>query len=194
MDTATLERIFDPYFTTKEKNKGTGLGLALVHGIVDQHGGTITVSSALGRGTTFAIYFPIHDRHSAAADAPQERPASGDERLLFIDDEPMIVELGTTMLTDLGYQVVGTRDPIKAIELVQKDPEQFDLVITDLTMPKMTGDQLAEKVARIRPDLPILLCSGYVKQLGTHPYLSGYIQKPVTQQNLARAVRDALDR
>ena len=193
MDTATLERIFDPYFTTKEKNKGTGLGLSLVHGIVENHGGTITVTSTPGKGTTFALYFPILERQADALAALPDRQTGGTERLLFIDDEPMLVELGTTMLTNLGYRVVGMRDPIEALALVKEDPAQFDLVITDLTMPKMTGDRLAEKLALLRPDLPVLLCSGYVKHIGTHPHLAGYIQKPLTQQELAQAVRGVLD-
>ena len=193
MDTATLERIFDPYFTTKEKNKGTGLGLSLVHGIVENHGGTITVTSTPGKGTTFALYFPILERQADALAALPDRQTGGTERLLFIDEEPMLVELGTTMLTNLGYRVVGMRDPIEALALVKEDPAQFDLVITDLTMPKMTGDRLAEKLALLRPDLPVLLCSGYVKHIGTHPHLAGYIQKPLTQQELAQAVRGVLD-
>jgi PAS domain S-box-containing protein len=194
MDTTTLERIFDPYFTTKEKNKGTGLGLSLVHSIVENHGGTIKVSSTPGKGTTFAIYFPILERQTDTTAGLPDRQNGGTERLLFIDDEPMLVELGTRMLTNLGYRVVGMQDPIEALEMVKKDPEQFDLVITDLTMPKITGDHLAEKLVLLRPDLPVLLCSGYIKHIGTHSTLAGYIPKPLTQQSLACAVRDALDR
>jgi PAS domain S-box-containing protein len=194
MDPATLERIFEPYFTTKKNNKGTGLGLSLVHGIVENHGGTIRVASTPGQGTTFAIHFPIFDKQTAEMAVLPESPTRGAERLLFIDDEPVIVELGMAMLTDLGYQVVGMEDPLEALQRVQEDPGQFDLVITDLTMPKMTGDRLAENLVALRPDLPILLCSGYAKQIGTHPFLAGYIQKPITQHDLARAVRDALDR
>jgi len=193
MDTTTLKRIFDPYFTTKEKNKGTGLGLSLVHGIVENHGGTITVTSTPGKGTTFAIYFPILERPADALAALPDRLTGGTEHILFIDDEPMLVELGTTMLKNLGYRVVGVQDPLEALALFKEDPGQFDLVITDLTMPKMTGDRLAEKLALLRPELPVLLCSGYVKHFGTHPHLAGYIQKPLSQQDLARAVRDALD-
>jgi CheY-like chemotaxis protein len=193
MDAQTLERIFDPYFTTKEKGKGTGLGLAVVHGIVENHGGMIKVSSTPGQGTTFAIYFPVADQQAHHQAQRSEANPGGTERVLFVDDEPMLVDLGKAMLTKLGYSVTGATDPQEALRIFQQNPENYDIVITDLTMPGMTGNRLAEKLSAIRPHMPILMCSGYVKDVGQHAFLSGYIHKPITLRDLARSVREALD-
>jgi len=194
MDKATLDRIFDPYFTTKAKGKGTGLGLSLVHGIVENHGGTINVSSTVGQGTTFEVYFPILEKQTPHDLTQPGRTEGGNERVLFIDDEAVLVDLGKAMLAGLGYQVVGMNDPVRAWEFFRQDPGQFDIVITDLTMPGITGDRLAEKISALRPGIPVLLCSGYVKQRVPHPALSGYVHKPFTREGLAYAVREALDR
>jgi PAS domain S-box-containing protein len=195
MNVRTRERIFDPYFTTKEKGKGTGLGLAVVHGIVESYGGTIEVSSAPGRGTTFEVHFPTVDNPAPfqADEAPGSQPG-GTERVLFIDDEPMLVELGKAMLTRLGYEVIGMTDPHAALATFQQDPGRFDLVITDLTMPGIAGDRLAAKLAGLRPGVPILLCSGYMQRLEPFGSVTGYIHKPLTLPVLARSVREALDR
>ena len=194
MDKQTLDRIFDPYFTTKEKGKGTGLGMAVVHGIVEDHGATIEVSSAPGQGTTFDIYFPITEKQVHRKEKPTAAPPGGTERVFFIDDEPILVDLVKTMLAQLGYQVTGMSDPQEALEAFKENPDHYDIVITDLTMPGITGDRLAQKVSVIRPDVPILLCSGYVKNIGQQAFLSGFIRKPITLPNLARSVREALDR
>jgi PAS domain S-box-containing protein len=193
MDTQTLERIFDPYFTTKEKGKGTGLGLAVVHGIVENHGGIVKASSTPGQGTTFDIYFPAADQQAHHQAQRSEANPGGTERVLFVDDEPMLVDLGKAMLTKLGYSVTGATDPQEALEIFQQNPQNYDIAITDLTMPGMTGNRLAEKLSAIRPHMPILMCSGYVKDVGQHAILSGYIHKPITLESLARAVREALD-
>jgi CheY-like chemotaxis protein len=193
MDTRTRERIFDPYFTTKAKGKGTGLGLAVVHGIVDSHQGAIEVTSAPGKGTRFDIYLPVSEQSLGPTDATPQADVRGHERVLFIDDEPMLVELGKTMLGQQGYHVTGMTDPQEALEAFRRSPEDFDIVITDLTMPILTGDHLAEALTALRPDLPILLCSGYLKH-GDHPCVTGYVHKPITMQALSRAVREALDR
>ncbi|MGD9331099.1 MAG: ATP-binding protein [Desulfobacterales bacterium] len=193
MDVRTLDRIFDPYFTTKEKGKGTGLGLAVVHGIVESHGGTIDVSSTPGKGTTFSIYFPVAEQQAQGLEKPLTDNPVGTERVLFIDDEPMLVDVCKTMLEKLGYQVTGMTDPQAALEAFRQNPQQFDIVITDLTMPGITGDRLAEKMAALRPEVPILLCSGYLKRIGPHTALSGTIRKPITIEKLARALREALD-
>ena len=193
MDGQTLERIFDPYFTTKEKGKGTGLGLAVVHGIVESHGGMIKVSSIPGQGTTFDIYFPVADPQAHHQPQTSQANPGGTERVLFVDDEPMLVDLGKAMLAKLGYSVTGVNDPQKAYDIFKQNPENYDIVITDLTMPGLTGNRLAEKLSAIRPDMPILMCSGYVKDIGQHAFLSGYIHKPITLRDLARSVREALD-
>jgi PAS domain S-box-containing protein len=193
MDTRTRERIFDPYFTTKSKGKGTGLGLAVVHGIVDSHGGAIEVSTTPGEGTRFDVYFPIAASRSLQTEATPAEDLRGQERILFVDDEPMLVDLVRTMLAKQGYRVTGLTDPLEALAAFRDAPQQFDIVITDLTMPGMTGDRLAEAIAAIRPDLPILLCSGYMKH-GDHPCLAGSIPKPIRMQQLSRSVRQALDR
>jgi PAS domain S-box-containing protein len=194
MNAQTLERIFDPYFTTKEKGKGTGLGLAVVHGIVESHGGMIKASSTPGQGTTFDVYFPVAEKQTLGREAPQAENPGGTERVLFVDDEPMLVDLGKTMLARLGYQVTGMTNPIEALEIFRQNPGDYDIIITDLTMPGITGDRLAEKLSALRPEVPILLCSGYVKNIGQQAFLAGYIHKPITLESLARSVREALDR
>jgi PAS domain S-box-containing protein len=193
MDALTRERIFDPYFTTKGKGKGTGLGLSLVHGIVKNHGGMMNVHSVLGQGTTFDVYFPILEGQAFCDTSLPEDLPCGSESVLFIDDEAMLVSLGESMLASLGYHVVGMSDPRKAMEVFRQSPRQFDIVITDLTMPGINGERLAEKLAAIKPGIPILLCSGYVNHPRVPHLISGYIRKPVTLAKLARAVRQALD-
>jgi PAS domain S-box-containing protein len=194
MDPQTMHRIFDPYFTTKTKGKGTGLGLAVVHGIVENHDGAIGVSSSPGQGTHFTIFFPVAAESSYDQAKPKVSNPCGTERILFIDDEPMLVDIGKSMLAKLGYHVTGLTDPNAALARFQQDPSQFDMVITDLTMPGITGDRLAEKLACLRPDIPILLCSGYAKHIDGHTALAGNIAKPITLENLANAVRQAFDR
>jgi len=193
MDALTRERIFDPYFTTKIKGKGTGLGLYMVHGIVQNHGGMIKVISAVGQGTTSEVYFPVLENQALHDNFEVEDLPRGSEYVLFIDDEPMLVSLGESMLGRLGYHVVGMSDPHEALEVFRRSPEQFDIVMTDLTMPGISGAKLAGMLSNIKPDIPILLCSGCVKHAGSQPFLSGYIRKPTTVQRLARTVRETLD-
>jgi len=161
MDAQTMERIFDPFFTTKGHAEGTGLGLSVVHGIVKNHGGGITVSSKPGVGATFEVYLPRIDR--VATDEAGEVPASlqpGHERILFVDDEEDVVFAGKKMLERLGYQVVTGRDGREALGIFRERPASFDLVITDQTMPNMTGTELTRELLTIRPDLPVILCTG----------------------------------
>ncbi|MDO8943497.1 MAG: PAS domain S-box protein, partial [Desulfobacterales bacterium] len=162
IDPAIIHRIFDPYFSTKEKGKGTGLGLAVVHGIVKSHRGAIQVLSRLGEGATFDVYFPMAQAAAAAAEAaPEEAVVGGRERILFVDDEPSIEFLGKHMLGSLGYEVTTCGTAIAALELFRSDPSTFDLVITDMTMPLMTGDRMALEMMRLRPDLPVIICTGF---------------------------------
>jgi PAS domain S-box-containing protein len=197
MSSATLQRIFDPYFTTKEHGKGTGLGLSVVHGIVKGHDGQITVYSEPGRGSVFHVYLPrIGDEAR-----PREMDASplprGEERILLVDDEENLVSVERRMLESLGYHVTARTDSTEALELFRKSPDDFDLVITDYTMPKMTGLDLATEMIRIRPDLAVLLCSGYTERI-TQETAGGlgireFLMKPLKMREMACAVRRVLD-
>jgi signal transduction histidine kinase/ActR/RegA family two-component response regulator len=192
----TLERIFDPFFTTREVGEGSGMGLAVLHGIITTHEGVIDVSSTLGKGTVFTIFFP---RIAETKEVEQQNDIlpGGDETILFVDDEEEIVKMRTRMLAHLGYRVLAADTPERALQYFEKEDEQIDLMITDHTMPRMTGIQLADRVSRLlRPGLPIILCSGYseavtmeeAKRCGVHRFLA----KPVDMQLLARAVREIL--
>ena len=194
-----LKKIFDPYFTTKEVGKGTGLGLAVVHGIVKSYGGGITVSSELGRGSTFDIYFPRVQAMGPALEAekPEPLPFGAHERVLFVDDEKAIAEIVQSMLKYQGYEVVVRTSSIEALELFRVQADRFDLVITDMTMPNMTGDKLAQELLRIRPGIPIILCTGFseyiteekAKAMGVREF----VMKPLAIRDLAESMRRALD-
>jgi signal transduction histidine kinase/CheY-like chemotaxis protein len=191
-----LERIFEPYFTTKEQGKGTGLGLAVVHGIVKRNGGTVAVRSELGRGTAFHVYFPLISEGNETTTPEDQPPPPGSERILVVDDEAPITGMLEQMLTRLGYAVtVRTASP-EALELFREDPNRFDLVLTDMTMPGMSGIQLARALLEIRPDLPILLCTGFSEivseQEARAAGIRAYLMKPVVRSQLARAIRAAL--
>jgi CheY-like chemotaxis protein len=195
-----MDRIFDPYFTSKEKGEGTGLGLAVVHGIISSHGGAITVESKIGRGTTFHVLFPKQNQTSspdqpatAATPARQE----GTESILFIDDEPALIDIGKEILASLGYQVEPCTSSEEALALFRDDPERFDLVITDLTMPKMTGDLLAQEIMRIRPGIPVILFTGYSDLVSRERFnalgIRDCLMKPLTRKDLAESIRRVLD-
>jgi CheY-like chemotaxis protein len=197
MEESTLERIFDPYFTTKEVGEGSGLGLAVVQGIVKRHEGAIRVRSKPGKGTVFEIRFPRIERgREPAEDAPRGL-AGGTERILFVDDEEPLAALGERMLVRLGYRVTTKTSSIEAIELFRSKPDAFDLVITDYTMPDMTGGDLAREVMRLRPGIPVILCTGYsemvsedaAKELG----VGAFIMKPLSLRDLALVIRGIFD-
>jgi PAS domain S-box-containing protein len=193
------DRIFEPYFTTKKPGEGTGLGLAVVYGIVKDLGGDLSVESEVGRGTTFRIYLPAADRQEADGRPTAERSPlpMGTERILFIDDEPSIVKLGAQYLRRFGYAVTTRQSSREAVELFQSDPRRFDLIITDMTMPYMTGDELAIKVLSIRSDIPVILCTGYSRRITEAKArdlgIRALLMKPLTQYELGRTVRDVLD-
>ncbi len=192
-----LERIFDPFFSTKEQGKGTGLGLATVHGIVVELGGDIAVTTELGRGTTIKVYIPRFYRDSADLDLfEQEELRRGKARILLVDDEEMILSLGQMMLGRLGYQVVIYQQSTAALEHFRANPDSYDLLITDQTMPSMTGQQLAEAIKVVRPDLPILLTTGFsslikeetLARCGIHKV----VHKPFTRKEMNEAIQAAL--
>jgi CheY-like chemotaxis protein len=192
-----IDRVFDPYFTTKEVGKGSGMGLSVVHGIVKSHGGAISVDSELGKGTTFSVLFPVIEKQADLETETDEELPTGNERILFVDDEESMVYVGRYRLERLGYQVETKTSPVQALKLFQANPDQFDLVITDMTMPQMTGDILVREILKIRPDMPTIMCTGFSekideersKELG----ISAYIEKPLDRRDLAKLVRKVLD-
>jgi PAS domain S-box-containing protein len=191
-----LEKIFDPYFTTKPKGKGTGMGLAVVQGIVRQMGGAVTVNSQVGVGTTFNLLLPAIAHQERPLPQAVETPTRGSGRVLFVDDEEILVQLGQHLLGHLGYEVEAFQDSQSALAALRELPEGFDLFITDYTMPHMTGLQLAEKVKALRPDIPILLTTGYSEHL-TEERARGagvrsILRKPVTLMELSNHVNQAL--
>ncbi|MBN1103634.1 MAG: PAS domain S-box protein [Deltaproteobacteria bacterium] len=195
----TLERIFEPYFTTKDKGKGTGLGLSVVHGIVKAHGGAVMVESEPGKGTTVSVYFPrIGHRPPALEQDLTEPLPTCRERILFVDDEPELVNMTREMLQPLGYEVFSTTSSVEALRLFREQPDRFDLVITDLTMPHMTGDRLARRMLRIRPDIPIILCTGYSEILtedkAREMGIQEFVMKPLIRNDLALNIRKVLDK
>jgi PAS domain S-box-containing protein len=192
------DRIFDPYFTTKEVGKGSGMGLSVVHGIIMNHNGAISVDSELGKGTTFTILLPTSKREPVPETKIDEELPTGKERILFVDDEKAIVKMGIQRLKRLGYKVESTTSSIEALDLFRSKSDQFDLVITDLTMPKMTGDKLVKAILDIRPDVPIILCTGFSEKINSEKIreigAAVYLEKPHDKHNLSKTVRRVLDK
>jgi len=192
-----MERIFDPYYTTKEVGKGTGMGLSVIHGIVKKHGGGIRVDSELGKGTVFEIYFPALEETAEEEKEPEGEIKGGSERILFVDDEESMVNLNRQHLERLGYDVKSTTKPLEALEWFRADPDQFDVIITDMNMPRMTGDRLAAEVLEIRPHMPVILCTGYSERMSAKKAealgVSKYIEKPIALRNLASSLREVLE-
>jgi len=187
------ERIFEPFFTTKEVGEGTGLGLATVHGIVIGHGGTITVSSKRGRGTTFTVYLPQRERGATPATPAVAPRPQGRGRVLLVDDETMLVQLGCEQLKRLGYDAIGTTDSHVALDTFRADPMRFACVITDYTMPALMGTTLAREMQRLRPDLPVILCSGsqegLVPEHVTAQGIAAVLLKPWSPAELAQTLQ-----
>lgn len=198
IEPANLERIFDPYFTTKESGKGTGLGLSLVHGIVKNHNGAVRVKSTIGKGTTFSVYLPVIQEKEETIPPVKEPLPTGDECILFIDDEEPIVQVNRELLERLGYRVTGRTSSLEALELIKANPDRFDLIISDTTMPQMPGDKLASEILKIRPDIPIVLCTGYSERISAEKAsrlgVKYFIFKPALINEIAHTIRKALDR
>jgi PAS domain S-box-containing protein len=199
MDEKTLSRIFEPYFTTRAQGEGTGIGLAVTRGIVHKHDGFIQVESVPGQGSVFYIYLPaIKEEDFSVLDEQEETPLpAGREHILFIDDESAIVNFGRSLLGRLGYHVSTETDSITALARFKADPSAFDLVITDQTMHGLTGLELARSMLRLRPDLPIILCTGYSAALSAKEAYSvgikSFLAKPLDTRILAETVRGLLD-
>lgn len=197
MDQVVMNRIFEPFFTTKPVGKGTGMGLSVVHGIVQSYHGGITVDSEPGKGAVFDVFLPvIEDKPKIEVRTTKSVP-TGEERILFVDDEVEIVESAREILEDLGYQVESENSPVEALRMFREQPDRFSLVITDMTMPRMTGERLARELLRIRSDIPIIMCTGYGELInGERAKEAGIkeiIMKPASIRNLAEAIRRALD-
>jgi CheY-like chemotaxis protein len=193
-----LGLIFDPYFTTKATGEGTGMGLAMVRGLVDSYGGTILVTSTPSIKTVFTIYLPVtSDLDNTSIPEPAE-VIRGSESILFVDDEPSLAQMGKRILESLGYSVTSSTSSLEALDLFKAEPNRFALVITDMTMPHMTGDTLAMELKRIKEDIRIILCTGYsntispeiAKDIG----FNAFSYKPFTKVDLARTVREVLDK
>jgi signal transduction histidine kinase/ActR/RegA family two-component response regulator len=198
MEPAVLDRIFEPYYTTKEHGKGTGLGLAVIHGIVKNHGGDITVTSIPGKGSSFQVYLPMADGIDIETQPNSyTKPAEGKERILLIDDEEQIVNMEQQMLERLGYKVTASTDGKAALEVFARHPDDFDLVITDMTMPQITGDRLARKMLDIKPKIPVILCTGFNETISEEKALSmgiqKFVMKPVVKNELASTIRTVLE-
>jgi PAS domain S-box-containing protein len=192
----TRDQIFEPYFTTKEKGEGTGLGLAVVQGIIKSHNGAVTVESEFGQGSTFHLYLPIIQGNVKTDEVASAPLPMGRERILLVDDEQPLVEIGKQMLERLGYSVAARTSSVEALELFKAQPDRYDLVITDIVMPNMTGEILAEKLMDIRADIPVILCTGYSEKF-TRKHASAmgvrsFLMKPLLMQDLANTVRQAL--
>jgi CheY-like chemotaxis protein len=194
----TTQRIFEPFFTTKPVGEGTGLGLSVVHGIVMQHGGDIAVYSQPNDGTTFHIFLPLSDQAALSLDVPKEdHDYTGTERVLFVDDEENVALVGQAMLEMLGYRVTIATGSLEALELFRSQPQEYQIVITDLTMPRMAGDRLAVKLLEINPNLPIVLATGLSESITAEKRrqigVRGFIMKPFTVNELGYVIRTVLE-
>ena len=190
-----LDRIYDPYFTTKEVGKGTGLGLAVVHGIVTGHGGGIRVSSEPGRGTVFEVVFPVAERESQPEPSRNSNIPGGNEHVLLVDDETSLLRIAKKLIERMGYHVAARANPEDALAYFKANPDRIDLVITDMTMPGMSGKKLAEEMMRVRPDIPIILCTGYSEKMNDTAAagIKAFLMKPLRFRDLAVVIRDVLD-
>ena len=198
MDRETLERIFDPFFTKKGVQEGTGLGLSVVHGIVMGHEGEITIDSGLGKGTTIRVYLPLAQEEVEPEAAEEEVTPRGDERVLLVDDEEEVALIEKEMLERLGYRVTVKVSSPEALETFRQGPHEFDVVVTDQTMPRLTGAQLAREMLAIRPDLPIILTTGFSETLTPEESrkigIREYLLKPLVRHEIGKAIRKTLDR
>jgi CheY-like chemotaxis protein len=196
IDPEIKDKIFDPYFTTKEAGTGTGMGLAVAHGIVKSYGGVISIDSEPGKGTAVHVFLPGIDADAVLENDKAEPIPGGGERILFIDDEEILASLNKVMLEELGYKVTASCNSREALRIFQQQPDRFDLVITDQTMPGLTGVELSAQMLEIRPDLPVILCTGYssiisrdeAKSMG----IRSFAAKPLGRREMAILIRKSL--
>lgn len=193
-----IDRIFEPYFTTRQETEGSGMGLTVANEIIREHNGIITVHSEPGKGTVFHVFLPdIDSENENAIQKANEDFPKGNERILFVDDEEALIETGGQMLKLLGYRVTTCKSSTEAIKIFKKKPGQFDLIVTDQTMPHMTGDMLAKEIMALRSDIPIILCTGFSdrisKEKAEQENIDAFLHKPVLMGDLARTVRKVLD-
>ncbi len=199
IDENTMKKIFDPYFTTKNMEKGTGLGLALVRAIVEEHSGTIKVNSIVGKGSTFLLHFPLSEKkkNTNNENSFEKKIPTGTESILFVDDEMDIRSFVKDFLGKYGYTVTVSEDGQKAYEKFRQAPQNFDIIITDMAMPKMSGEELSLKIIEIRKDIPIILCTGYTEKLNKvqakEMGITRYIDKPLTGKELCFLIREVMD-
>jgi PAS domain S-box-containing protein len=198
MNKKLTKKIFDPFFTTKKQGKGTGMGLSVVHGIVRGMGGTIQVYSEPGKGTKFNVYFPLEKKFSEEQNIQDmQNIIGGTERILLVDDEEGVINIGKQMMEYLGYQVTGHTSSLDALEAFQENPDGFELVITDMEMPNMTGDKLSVELTKIRPDIPVLLCSGFretmTREKAASLGIKNFLLKPISIKNLSQKIREVMD-
>ncbi len=201
IDDALLDHIFDPYFTTKGTNEGTGLGLSIVHSIVQAHHGAIRVKSIVNQGTEFIVYLPLYNAdkwYPLHGELDQNLDVSGEENIMFVDDEPMLVNVFRQGLMKLGYKVEGFTDPRKALEYFSKHSSDVDIVITDTTMPYMNGIDLSEKILKIKPGTPIIICTGFTTLISaeeaTQKGIKDFVMKPFKIREIASRIREVLSK
>jgi PAS domain S-box-containing protein len=199
MPEALIKKIFEPYFTTKEQGKGTGLGLSVVYGIIEDHKGAIKVDSEIGKGTTFKIYLPLM-KQSDSVELINEPEAliGGTEHILLVDDEIPILKLGSQMLEKMGYNVTSHYNGVEALKVFKADPGSFDLVISDMAMPHIAGDQLAADLKAIKPDIPVIICTGFSERIDNEKAaeigIDGLLTKPLSRTAILKIVREVLDK
>lgn len=192
-----LPNIFEPYYTTKEVGRGTGLGLSVIYGIMQSHNGDIQVETVKGEGTTFKLFFPKSAEDAIPEETGTTETLMGSERVLFVDDEPMVMEMGKDLLASLGYEVTSTIDSEEALQLFKNNPSGFDLLITDQTMPVLTGVELAKEILKIDKNFPIILCTGYSSKVDDEKAkaigVKSFLMKPLKKDELAKVIREVLD-
>ncbi len=198
IDPLVEDRIFDPYFTTKGPDKGSGIGLSVVHGIVKNHNGVITIDSELNKRTTIKVMFPVIEKEFVRENIISEEVLMGNENVLFVDDEEALIKIGEQVLQKLGYKVQTSTNPVEALELFRSNQNMFDLVITDMTMPQMSGGKFAIEILKMKPEIPIILCTGYSDTINRESAekigIRKYIEKPLNKSELSRTIREILDK